>query len=153
MSVPEVGPTTRFGRLERRGVLLGLSGAQLAVVGAALLVAVVGVYSAGVTGLVLGAPVWVVLLAAGDRKRGRATGGGLAAVAGAVACPQSNAAARARRPLRAAVVPSETFGLPGLPGELELVDCAALGGTLIVDRRAATVTGVLRVDRHGVPAR
>ena len=46
-------------------MLLGLSGAQLAVVGVATTIAVAAVYSAGSTGLLVSAPVWGVLLAAG----------------------------------------------------------------------------------------
>ena len=42
----------RFGRLERRGLLLGLSAAQVGVLGVALVVAVAAVYTAGTPGLV-----------------------------------------------------------------------------------------------------
>ncbi|MGQ0631512.1 MAG: SCO6880 family protein [Sporichthyaceae bacterium] len=49
----------RFGRLERRGLLIGLSGAQLALVGSALIAVVAAGMSAGPAGLLLGAPVWV----------------------------------------------------------------------------------------------
>src|SRR6478736_5732410 len=64
MTAPDVGTSTRFGRLEQRGVLLGLSATQLAVLGAAVLIAVAAVYSAGVPGLVVASPAWVVLLVA-----------------------------------------------------------------------------------------
>jgi hypothetical protein len=62
MSASTVTPvevtTARFGRLEQRGLLLGLGFAQLVVLAAALVVAVTGVYSAGMVGLGLSAIVW-----------------------------------------------------------------------------------------------
>ena len=54
--------SVRFGRLERRGVLLGLSGPRLAVMGVGVCVAVIAEYTAGATGLIASAPVWVLLV-------------------------------------------------------------------------------------------
>src|SRR5665647_3329551 len=68
----EVVTTARFGRLERRGVLLGLGAAQLSVLTVALLVAVVSVYSAGAAGFATSALVWLPLaVAATATVRGR----------------------------------------------------------------------------------
>ena len=146
VSVP--GPTTTFARLERRGLLLGLSGAQLALVGAAAAVAVAAVYSLGGGGLLVTAPVWAVLLAAGTLSAGgRPVVGWLPLLA----------TWQARRTAGATTTPASTTSttsagrlvVPGLPGAVELVHSPALGGVLVVDRRAGTVTGVLAVAGSG----
>jgi len=146
VSVP--GPTTTFARLERRGLLLGLSGAQLALVGAAAAVAVAAVYSLGGGGLLVTAPVWAVLLAAGTLSAGgRPVVGWLPLLASWQARRASGAT------VTPASAPSTTRAgrlvVPGLPGQVELVHSPALGGVLVVDRRAGTVTGVLVVAGSG----
>jgi antitoxin (DNA-binding transcriptional repressor) of toxin-antitoxin stability system len=139
-------PTTRFGRLERRGVLLGLSGVQLVVVAVATFVAVAAVYTAGATGLLAAAPLWVTLLVAGT-----VTVGGRPVVSWVPLLAQW----RARRLLGSTTAvtstrtPIDRMRLPGLPTRLDLVTCAELGAVLIVDRRAGTATGVLRVAGTG----
>ncbi len=59
MTITEV----RFGRLERRGLLLGLTGAQVGLVGVALVTVVAAGVAAGPAGILLGAPVWAAALA------------------------------------------------------------------------------------------
>ncbi|WP_019872975.1 SCO6880 family protein, partial [Sporichthya polymorpha] len=59
MTVPEV----RFGRLERRGLLLGLSAVQVALVGIALVLVVAAGIAAGPLGVLLSAPAWAAALA------------------------------------------------------------------------------------------
>jgi hypothetical protein len=148
MSAPE--PTTRFGRLERRGVLLGLSGAQLVLVGTAVAVAVAAVYSGGAGGLAMAAPVWGALLAVGTLSvGGRPVVGWLPLLA----------TWRARRAAGLTSVVASARGagagepaplvVPGLAKPLELVDASSMGGVLIADRRAGTLTGVLRVGGAG----
>ena len=61
--VTPVGPMTRFGRLERRGLLLGLGGAQVAVLGVAVVLMVFGMYTRGGSGLLITAVLWVPLAA------------------------------------------------------------------------------------------
>ncbi|KQT01293.1 SCO6880 family protein [Cellulomonas sp. Leaf395] len=152
MSSPEdtAGTSTvRFGRLESRGVLLGLSTSQLALVGVALLVAVAAVFSAGAGGFAVTAPVWLTLLVAGTVSvAGRPVVGWVPLLAHW----------QARRLTRATTAISTTRGtrvardvlvLPGLTGQLELVPCDALGATLILDRRAGVICGVLRVAGAG----
>lgn len=149
MSTPE--PMTRFGRLERRGVLLGLSGAQLAVIGAALTIAVAAVYSGGVGGLVLAAPVWGVLLAIGTLNAGgRPVIGWLPLLAtwhARRAAGLTSVAATVGTTSRGGR--GEAIVVPGLAQPLELVDAPRLGGVLVADRRAGTFTGVLRVGGAG----
>lgn len=148
MSAQEVGPTTRFGRLETRGLLLGLSGPQLAVVGAALLVAISAVYTTGMTGLALSSPAWGALLVAGMVSiSGRPLTGWVPLLAhwqvrrftGTTTASATTRAAPTRGRLM----------LSGLPGAAELVDCPDLAATLILDRPAGTVTGVARLVGSG----
>ena len=145
MSGPE--PTTRFGRLERRGVLLGLSGMQLGMVGMAAAVAVAAVYSRGAGGLVLATPVWGVLLVVGTFSvGGRPVVGWLPLLAGwhaRRAAGLTSVAATSRTASTASLV------VPGLGKPLQLVDVPTLGGVLVADRRAGTFTGVLRVGGAG----
>jgi hypothetical protein len=59
-----VGPTARFGRLERRGLLLGLSTCQVTLLGVALAILTAAVYSAGPVGLAASSVLWAPLLVA-----------------------------------------------------------------------------------------
>ncbi len=147
MSAPE--PTTRFGRLERRGVLLGLSGVQLGMVGMAAAVAVAAVYSGGAGGLVLAAPVWGVLLAVGTLSvGGRPVVGWLPLLAGWHARRAAGLTAVAAT-VRTTAERATSLVVPGLAKPLDLVDAPTLGGMLVADRRAGTFTGVLRVRGAG----
>ena len=58
-------PTVRFGGLEQRGILLGLTAPQLAVAGTGVAIAVAAEYVAGAAGLAVAAPLWVSLLVLG----------------------------------------------------------------------------------------
>lgn len=148
MSTSQSGPATVFGRLERRGVLLGLSASQMVAIGVATAVAVTAVYLAGSGGLLLSAPAWVVLLVVGTvTAGGRPLVGWLPLVAawrgrqllGSTSGAQSTRAARL----------ASKLALPGGVGDVELVEDPALGGVLIVDRRVGTVTAVLAVNASG----
>ncbi|MGV8965226.1 MAG: SCO6880 family protein [Cellulomonas sp.] len=140
--------STRFGRLERRGLLLGLSLAQLIVLATALTIAVAAVYTAGMPGLLVSAPVWLPLVGAGtvtvrDRSIVQwvplvAEWGTRRLVGATIATTRLD-----RRPA------PTVLDLPGVRGGLRVIDAPALGGALIHDRAAGTVTGVLRVDGLG----
>ena len=148
MSEPQVRATT-FARLERRGVLLGLSGVQLAVVGGATTIAVAAVYSAGSAGLLVSAPVWGVLLAAGTVSvAGRPVVGWLPLL---VSWHTRRLLGLTTKPTTIPHAPTRPAPLvvPGIAAHLDLIDSPALGGVLVVDRRAGTVTGVLQVTGPG----
>lgn len=143
-----VASTVRFGRLEQRGVLLGLSMAQLAVVGVAFTVAVVAVFSGGADGLAVTAPVWLTLLAAGTVSvAGRSVVGWVPLLA--------QWHVRKLSGVTTAVTPAGTkdapdvLVLPGTTGRLDLVACDALGASLILDRHAGVICGVLLVTGAG----
>ncbi|WP_129337198.1 SCO6880 family protein [Cellulomonas endophytica] len=138
--------SAQFGRLQHGGVLLGLHPAQLVLVATGLVVAVTGVYTAGPTGLAVGAPVWLTLLVAGlGSVRGRPVVAWVPLLAtwsvrrltGATTAVTS---VRDRTPAR--------LVLPGL-GRLEVQPCPALKAVLVVDRAAGTWTAVLALEPAG----
>jgi hypothetical protein len=143
--------TVRFGRLERRGALLGLSGPQLAAVGAATAIAVTAEYAAGLPGLLAAALLWGPLLAAGTASlRGRSVmvwlpilgDWWLRRVLGAT------------RQLHSFRQPQTMSGglrleLPGIRRPLP-VTISSSGAALVTDRTAGTVTAVLSVRGRGV---
>ncbi|WP_149203858.1 SCO6880 family protein [Actinotalea subterranea] len=137
----------QFGRLERRGVLLGLSGEQLGLVGAALFVLVAAVRGAGAVGVAVAAPVWVLLLTAAlVTVHGRTVPAWTPVLAGW-------GAARASGRTRAASIQAgaeDVLNLPGIRGSLDLVACPAFGAVLVADRRSATVTAVARIQGSGI---
>ncbi|HEY3547376.1 MAG TPA: SCO6880 family protein [Propionicimonas sp.] len=147
MSEPQVRATT-FARLEHRGVILGLSGVQLAVVGVAAGIAVAAVYSGGSTGLLVSAPVWGVLLAAGTVSvAGRPVVRWLPLLASWQVrrfLGVTTKATTTRDP-----VPNARLVVHGLAGQFDLIDGATLGGVLVVDRRSGNVTGILSVSGPG----
>ncbi|MGW6130798.1 SCO6880 family protein [Cellulomonas sp. NPDC055163] len=146
MSAREVA-TVRFGPLERRGVLLGLGLPQLAVVGVGLMVALVGVYTAGGRGLVVGAPIWVPLVVAATAAvRGRPLLEWLPLVASWRTRVLTDATSLVARPT--APTPG-TLTLPGIPGRLSVTMSPTLDAALVLDRRAGTVTAVARVHGAG----
>lgn len=148
MSAAPVGPIVRFGRLERRGVLLGLSAPQLGAVGAAVGIAVTAVYTAGGSGLLVSSPVWGALLLVGTVTiAGRPMVAWLALVA-AWQARRRFGLTRTAADTRAAA-DRAVLRLPGVAAPLELLNAPELGAVLLADRRAGTVTGVLRVAGSG----
>ena len=142
----QVEPTTaRFGRLEQRGLLLGLGFGQLVVLAVALLVAVTGVYSAGATGLVASGALWLPLVAAATVKVGGRT---LLAWAPIAASWQSRTLLGSTREFTR---PTTPVGLhvPGIAGELRVSATPTLGAALVHDRRVDTVTAIARVAGGG----
>lgn len=140
--------TVQFGRLGRRGVLLGLSGGQVGLIGGAMFVVLVAVRGAGGIGLAVAAPLWLLLSVAGlVGVGGRTVPAWIPVVGGWVG-------ARASGRTKVSTVPAAdspgTLVLPGVPGMLEVVPCARLGGVLVVDRRTATVTAIARVHGSGI---
>ena len=154
MSAPsgrgQAPPTTvQFGRLERRGVLLGLSGTQLLFVGVAALVAVVAVYLAGATG----APRQRDRLGTPSRGRhregGGPTSGRLAADRRGLEDPKRTAGATSEVSRAWSGPTRDEIRLPGIAGVLTVVEEPRTGAALVVDRRAGTATAIARVSGKG----
>ena len=148
MSTTTTAPAgIRFARAEQRGVLLGLSGAQLGFVAIAAVVAGSAVYLAGASGLILAGAVWGPLLVVGTaRVAGRTLTAWLPLLADW----------QARRALgRTATVQStrssssaDSLRLPGIAGGLAIATTPG-GAAVVHDRRAGTLTAVARVSSAG----
>ena len=142
----QVEPTTaRFGRLEQRGLLLGLGFGQLVVLAVALLVAVTGVYSAGASGLVVSGALWLPLVAVATVKVGGRTLIAWVPVAGSW---QSRKVLGSTREV-ARLTPPVGLHVPGIAGDLRVSVTPTLGAALIHDRRTDTVTAIARVAGSG----
>lgn len=145
MSEPRIA--ARFAALEQRGILLGLSGGQLALLGAGLLLLVGAGYAAGGTGLLVSAPVAAML-------------------AFAALWPVADRTAAQWAPLLAEwgirglvpprlthLAPPQAAGeevvVPGLTRPLRLIE-ARDGTGLVHDARTGTVVGLLRVSGPGL---
>lgn len=138
---------TRFGRRESRGILLGLTAAQLGVVTVALAVAVGAVYSSGAAGLVSASPAWGLLLAVGTVSVSDRPLVDWTPVA-AEWCIRK-ALGRTTAALSTRGRDSDTVLVPGLARRIDLVDCPSAGAVLAIDRAAGTVCTALRVDGTG----
>ena len=147
MTTPTADTTTaRFGQLEHRGILLGLGAAQLAVLTIATVVAVAGVYSAGMGGLVAGAAVWLPLAIAGTASvRGRP----VVEWVPLVAHWHTRRLLAQTTQVTRAVAPACDLLIPGVPGSLRVTETPNLAAALIHDRRAGTLTAIASVRGGG----
>lgn len=137
----------RFGRLERRAILLGLNAVQLSLVAVAFTIAVASVYIGGAARLVAVSPVWVLLLVAATASvRGRLLVDWLPVVVHWKLRTLLGQTAHVRRPRRPATT---SLRLPGVRGTLHLAQAPTLGGVLVHDRRAGTVTAIACVHGRG----
>lgn len=139
--------TARFARLEDAGVLLGLSAGQVITLGLGLAVTVISEYTGGARGLVLSAPVWVVLgLVAVLPVAGRPVLEWLPLLV-SWALRRGVHATSARTSITAASTLSLT--VPGLDSHLRVVTSPA-GIALVYDPAAGTLTAVLEVSGDGI---
>ncbi|MBW3642686.1 MAG: PrgI family protein, partial [Actinobacteria bacterium] len=145
MSGSGTSPTVRFGRRPTRGLLLGFSTTRVVVFGLAAAVAVVGMISAGGTGLVVSAVVWVPLAASGiARVGGRPAvewAGTALQFAGRRASGQTEFRAQVTRPR-----PAGTLALHGDAARLRLHLDPDSGAAMIHDPHAQTLSAVLAVS-------
>lgn len=140
--------SVRFGRLERRGVLLGLDAGQLTVLAVALVVLVVAEYGAGALGVAVTAPVWGTLAAVAlVSVAGRPVTRWLPIVGQWVVRRVFRATRYVARPLHATGL--ESLSLPGFPGRLTIAASSTTGAALVFDRRSGTVTGILELTGRG----
>lgn len=145
-SAPEV--SVRFGRLEQRGVLLGLSGPQVGLVAVGLVIVVLAEYGAGASGVVITAPLWGLLMAIGLVS---VTGRPLHAwipVVGDWALRRAIGQVRWRQhPMKRGR--TDVVTIPGLQRPLEVLVSDQTRTAYLDDRRAGTVTAVLEVRGRG----
>src|SRR5450830_38800 len=138
----------RFGRLEQRGLLLGLSGIQVAVAGVGLVIAIAAVYSGGGGTLAATAGAWLPLLVAGTLSvGGRPVVGWLPLLTEWRTRTLLGATCRVtstRQPPE-----DERLELPGIASTLTVSTAPTSGAALILDRRTATVTAIARVNGAG----
>lgn len=138
----------RFGRLERRGLLLGLTGAQIALVGTALVVVVAAGMTAGPAGLLLAAPVWAGALAMALVPVGGRPMVEVLPVAG----PWAARRVARRGTVLAAPVADSVLAIPGVPGRLRLTADDGTGAGVIrpAARGSSACTVVARVRGRGL---
>ena len=141
-------PTVRFGGLEQRGILLGLTAPQLAVAGTGVAIAVAAEYVAGAAGLAVAAPLWVSLLVLGlARVAGRPALSWLPLLGDWATRRLAGATRYRRHPLtrhRELVL-----NLPSVPGSFPVTIEATTGAAIVWDRKDSTATAILRVAGPG----
>jgi hypothetical protein len=140
--------SVRFGRLERRGLLLGLSASQVGTLAVGLLVLLVAEYASGVAGVLVTAPIWTLLAAAALIViRGRAVVEWLPLVTHWLFRRALRATVHLTRPGH--VGNRETVVLPGIPGRLMVTASPGTGAALVRDVRSGTVTAIAEVSGRG----
>jgi len=138
----------RFGRLERRGLILGFSAFQVTALGVALVVVIAAEYAAGVTGVLVTTPAWALfasmaLISIGGRP-----------VVVWLPLITNWLTRRALRATRYLARPGtdrqpDQLALPGIPGRLAVVASPTTGAALMVDPKAATITAVVELSGRG----
>ena len=139
--------TVRLGRLEHRGLLLGMSPLQTALVGVAVTTAVVAEYSGGAGGLLVTMPVWASLLSVALlRVSGRPAANWIPLLSG-----WAQRTGLGQRSFRAKThdFGTRSLSVPGMSGTLHAYECPGTSAHLLHDRGAATVTATLRVSGRG----
>lgn len=135
--------TVRFPRLARRGLILGLSGVQVACIGFGLGLLIVAVVAGGVVGLVLAGPL-ISLLVAGAVVR---VGGhpGVVWLTRWLRFERRRASSQTRwRARPAKPTPEGSLGLPGSTANLR-VFTSPDGPAVVLDAHRNTLTAVVHV--------
>ena len=136
----EHAPVVRFGRLESRGILLGLSMPQLVLVGIGVLLLVVALYVGGMGATVMSAPLWAgPILVALVPWRGRPIIAWFPLLGGWVSRRASGSTTQ-----RASVTERPRAVVPGIR-RVRLSQSASRVG-VVHDATDSTTTTVLRID-------
>lgn len=138
----------RFGRLERRGLLLGLSGAQLALVGSSLIIVVAAGMAGGPAGLLLSAPGWGGALTLALLP---VTGRPLTEVLPVVAPWAARRTRGANVILARTTATNDELTIPGVSGKLRITVEPVTGAAVLCGSgsRSAAVTVVAQVRGSG----
>ena len=146
-------PGVRFGRLEQRGLLLGLSGEQVFLCGLAVAAVVLAEYTAGISGVLAAAPFWALTLAGAlVPVRGRPVVHWLPIWARYLARRVGGGARQRVVPTTRITAPPagpQPLPIPGGPTGLTVWTVPDTGRALVHDPGDGTLTGVLRVDPIG----
>lgn len=139
-------PPVRFGRLQSKGVLLGFSAPRLAAIGAALSCFVTAMFTAGIAGIALSAPLWAGCIAlAFIPCNGRVLAEQVPLLAHwsrRVAARQTSYRVRPSAPR-----PEGTMALPGDAAALRFHRDPISGAVMVHDPHRHTLAAVVRV-RH-----
>ena len=139
--------TVQLGRLETRGLILGLSAPQAGALSCALILAVVAEYASGAKGLVVTAPAWGLIAAVAlVPVAGRSTLSWIPVV-GSWSLRRRLGQTRLLTSLRE--VTATDVALPGIAGRVTILDGAGSNAALIYDRKASTITAMLSVSGRG----
>ncbi len=139
--------TVQLGRLETRGLILGLSTPQTAVLSCALVTVILAEYAAGATGVLVTSPAWLLLTAVAlVPVAGRPTLSWLPIVG---QWQLRQRLGRTRYLTRLKDTTTTTLTLPGIKGDLVVVDGVRLPAALIHDQRQSTLTAMLAVSGSG----
>lgn len=137
--------TIQFSRLTRRGILLGLSLAQLIVLACALLIVVVALYTSGGAGLAWSSPAWLALAAiAWTPVSGRKLIEWAPIIVRWLMRTRAKQTRYRRRMIRPR--PAGTLALPGDLAALREWHDPETGSAMIHDPHAQTLTVMLRVQ-------
>jgi hypothetical protein len=145
--VTSTAATVHLGRLERRGLILGLSTSQVAALSCALIVAVAAEYTAGAVGLLVTAPAWGVLTAAALVPVAGRPALSWLPIVGLWRLRRSLGQTRHLASLREAT--TTDLAIPGIPGRVTVVAGPISKAALIHDVRTSTLTAMLSVSGSG----
>lgn len=135
----------RFGRRQTKGLLLGLSGARLLAVGAALIVFVAAIFTSGMPGVLLTMPLWAGAIAcAFVRWHGDPVADALPNLVHWAARSSARQTRYRARPF--AVRPAGSMALPGDSAALRFHLDASTGAAMIHDPHRRTLAAVVRVS-------
>jgi len=137
--------TVRFGRRSSRGVILGLSGLQVACVSVAATVALPSLLLGGGTGLLITSFVWVTLLAAAFAPWGGQPVVEALPTAGHFLV-RRRAGQTSYRARPSGPRPAGTLALPGETASLRFHEDSTSGAVMVHDPHGHTLTAVARVS-------
>ena len=139
--------TVHLGRLERRGLILGLATSQVAALSCALIVAVFAEYTSGAVGILVTAPGWASLVAVALVPVADRPVLSWLPVVGHWRLRRRLGQTRHLASVREAT--ATDLALPGIAGRLTVMEGPESKAALIHDMRTSTLTAMLSVSGSG----
>lgn len=147
-STPTATAAVKFSRLPNRGILLGLSGAQLTASGVAIVLIVGSLYAAGAVGFAACAPLWISGIAAATVP----VGGRKSIDWAPIVLGWQWRRLRGHTTYRHPTTPSSGLVcLPGQAGDLRAITDDNTGAVLVHDPQAMTLTATVEIAHDGFP--